>query len=252
MWSDRAKSIMRHSAIQAGLISPDDHHDRLMLISEPEAAALYCERKCEQYRLKHGDRFMICDCGGGTVDLIVFEIEESDPLPEPPSDNARGPIEIAPARNRKLKEVTRGHGQSCGSVFLDKNMKELLRSKFKLHTQVVPESALSSMMDEFIDLIKPNFDGVDEQVGKNGILKEEYENEMMEEWRVWKCYKMGEWWKFGIFFGIRLVKLKLASTSTLSPSRMDGDDSPTLTYLLVPQTSRYSWHGRFDQRGHRT
>ncbi|RUP21540.1 hypothetical protein BC936DRAFT_139176 [Jimgerdemannia flammicorona] len=154
MWSDRAKSIMRQAAVQAGLISPTDHHDRLMLISEPEAAALYCERKCEQYRLNHGDRFMICDCGGGTVDLIVFEIEESE---------GGGEGAESTAKNRKLKEVTRGHGQSCGSVFLDKNMRELLKTKFSQHTQEVPEAALAAMMDEFIDLIKPNFDGVDEQ-----------------------------------------------------------------------------------------
>ncbi|KAG1191773.1 hypothetical protein G6F35_013740 [Rhizopus arrhizus] len=41
MWSDKAKATMREAAIMAGLIQEDDHRDRLMLISEPEAAALY-------------------------------------------------------------------------------------------------------------------------------------------------------------------------------------------------------------------
>ncbi|KAG0780500.1 hypothetical protein G6F21_012106 [Rhizopus arrhizus] len=63
MWSDKAKATMREAAIMAGLIQEDDHRDRLMLISEPEAAALYCEKKCEQFNLKHNDRFMICDAG---------------------------------------------------------------------------------------------------------------------------------------------------------------------------------------------
>lgn len=76
MWSDRAKAIMREASIRAGLINNNDHPDRLMLISEPEAAALYCEKKSEQFNLRHGQRFMICDAGGGTVDLIVFEINE--------------------------------------------------------------------------------------------------------------------------------------------------------------------------------
>jgi molecular chaperone DnaK (HSP70) len=76
MWSDRAKATMREAALRAGLINSNDHPDRLMLISEPEAAALYCEKKSEQFNLKHGQRFMICDAGGGTVDLIVFEINE--------------------------------------------------------------------------------------------------------------------------------------------------------------------------------
>lgn len=78
MWSDRAKSTMREAAIRAGLIQRTDHPDRLMLISEPEAAALYCEKKSEQFNLSHGQRFMICDAGGGTVDLIVFEIDQPE------------------------------------------------------------------------------------------------------------------------------------------------------------------------------
>jgi molecular chaperone DnaK (HSP70) len=64
MWSDAAKGVMRRTAIEAGLIQPQDPPHRLLLVSEPEAAAMYCERKCEQFNLRHGDRFMICDAGG--------------------------------------------------------------------------------------------------------------------------------------------------------------------------------------------
>jgi molecular chaperone DnaK (HSP70) len=64
MWTDAAKGVMRQTAIQAGLIQPNDPTHRLLLVSEPEAAAMYCERKCEQFNLRHGDRFMICDAGG--------------------------------------------------------------------------------------------------------------------------------------------------------------------------------------------
>lgn len=76
MWSDRAKTVMREAAIRAGIILRTDPAERLSLISEPEAAALYCEKKSEQFNLAHGQRFMICDAGGGTVDLIVFEIDK--------------------------------------------------------------------------------------------------------------------------------------------------------------------------------
>lgn len=143
MWSDRAKSTMRDAAIKAGLIGEADHRDRLMLISEPEAAALYCEKKCEQFNLRHGDKFMICDAGGGTVDLIVFEIDEHS--------------------GRKLRESTKGHGQSCGSVFLDRRMRKLLKKKFKEYLSSIPASAFETMMDTFVDLIKPQFDGVEDQ-----------------------------------------------------------------------------------------
>ncbi|RUP50449.1 hypothetical protein BC936DRAFT_139040 [Jimgerdemannia flammicorona] len=144
MWSDRAKSVMREAVLMAGIIGPNDHRDRLTLISEPEAAALYCEKKCEQFNLKHGDRFMICDAGGGTVDLIVFQIEVT-------------------GRGRKLKECTKGQGQSCGSVFLDRRMRRLLERKFKDYMATIPACAFEAMMDQFVDLIKPQFDGVDDQ-----------------------------------------------------------------------------------------
>src|SRR5579864_3174404 len=41
-----------------------------MLITEPEAAALYCATLCRQVDLKVGNRFLICDAGGGTVVCI--------------------------------------------------------------------------------------------------------------------------------------------------------------------------------------
>jgi hypothetical protein len=46
MWNDEAKCIMREAAIRAGIIEATDHPDRLMLTSEPEAAALYCQKHC--------------------------------------------------------------------------------------------------------------------------------------------------------------------------------------------------------------
>lgn len=71
IWSDHAKALMREACTRAGIIQPHDPLDRLTLISEPEAAALYCERKCDISNLKHDDKFMIIDAGGGTVDLII-------------------------------------------------------------------------------------------------------------------------------------------------------------------------------------
>ncbi|CAO3614748.1 unnamed protein product [Mucor fragilis] len=143
MWSDRAKATMREAAIRAGLINNTDHPDRLMLISEPEAAALYCEKKSEQFNLRHGQRFMICDAGGGTVDLIVFEINEP------------------PGERRTLKEVTNGHGGSCGSGFLDLRMREYLKRKFS-HYHTINDSAMELIMDTFVNVIKPDFDGVED------------------------------------------------------------------------------------------
>lgn len=59
----------------------------------------------------------------GTVDLIVFEIDER--------------------AGRKLRECTKGHGQSCGSVFLDRRMRKLLKKKFKEYLSSIPASSSS-------------------------------------------------------------------------------------------------------------
>ena len=75
MWSDKSKSIMREAAVLAGLTKKDDPRDRLMLISEPEAAALYCERLCDKFDINMGDNFMICDAGGIIVSMLLLRIE---------------------------------------------------------------------------------------------------------------------------------------------------------------------------------
>lgn len=44
--------------------------DKIQLIREPEAAALYCATICEEVGLDRDDYFMVCDAGGGTVVIM--------------------------------------------------------------------------------------------------------------------------------------------------------------------------------------
>lgn len=62
IWDDGAKHLTRTAAERAGILS-----EKLTLITEPEAAALYCATICEDLDLQNGDRFLVCDAGGGTV-----------------------------------------------------------------------------------------------------------------------------------------------------------------------------------------
>ncbi|CEG78260.1 hypothetical protein RMATCC62417_12896 [Rhizopus microsporus] len=101
---------------------------------------------CEQVNLKKGDRIMICDAGGGTVDLILFEVMD---------ENIQS--------NHRLKEVTKGMGESCGSVFLDYNFRALLEEKLGDQVKDLPPATINNLMDQFIDNIKPEFDGLDDQ-----------------------------------------------------------------------------------------
>ncbi|KAF9979747.1 hypothetical protein BGZ75_009259, partial [Mortierella antarctica] len=144
MWSDNAKDVMRRAAIRAKIITGADHPERLMLVSEPEAAALYCERACKQYELKHGDRFMICDAGGGTVDLITYDIVPS-------------------SQGRRLSEVTQGHGASCGSIFIDMNFRSMLIKKFGDQSSRIPNDIILNLIETFAYQLKPHFDGIEDQ-----------------------------------------------------------------------------------------
>jgi molecular chaperone DnaK (HSP70) len=48
------------------------------LIKEPEAAGLYTAKSLD-LSLHPNDIFIVCDAGGGTVDLIAYEIEATSP-----------------------------------------------------------------------------------------------------------------------------------------------------------------------------
>ncbi|KAI9751050.1 MAG: hypothetical protein M1815_001453 [Lichina confinis] len=109
IWNDAGKAATRAAAIQAGFIR-DINDNRLTLITEPEAAALFCS-KTGLLDLKVHDAVLIVDCGGGTVDLIAYEVEEEQPF--------------------TVAECTAGSGDSCGSTALNRNFSNILRAKIR-------------------------------------------------------------------------------------------------------------------------
>lgn len=63
IWKDAAKALTRRAASLAFGVS----NDELILVPEPEAAALFCATTCQEVDLNDGDQFLLCDAGGGTV-----------------------------------------------------------------------------------------------------------------------------------------------------------------------------------------
>lgn len=74
VWSDAAKDATLTAAKRAGMGS------NITLISEPEAAAVYTMKSMQPSELRPGDNYIVCDAGGGTVDLIAFNIKQVSPL----------------------------------------------------------------------------------------------------------------------------------------------------------------------------
>lgn len=48
------------------------------MIKEPEAAALYI-LSSNDHAFQSGDAFLVCDAGGGTIDLITYEVLRTKP-----------------------------------------------------------------------------------------------------------------------------------------------------------------------------
>ncbi|KAM6956109.1 heat shock 70 kDa protein 12A isoform 2-T2 [Aplochiton taeniatus] len=125
IWKMPAKQFMREAAYKSGLVARDNP-DQLIIALEPEAASIYC-RKLRLHQMvdigsrtsqngfspadnvgagmTQGDRYVVVDCGGGTVDLTVHQIR----LPE-----------------GHLKELYKASGGPYGSIGIDYEFEKLL------------------------------------------------------------------------------------------------------------------------------
>ncbi|XP_052798615.1 heat shock 70 kDa protein 12A-like [Mya arenaria] len=80
IWDNTAKQFMREAAKQAGI-----KEKKLTVALEPEAASLFCrhlpvERSGNETslgKLKAGQRYLVLDAGGGTIDITVHEVLQS-------------------------------------------------------------------------------------------------------------------------------------------------------------------------------
>ena len=82
----------------------------LQMISEPEAAAIYALADMDILDLAIGDTFVVCDAGGGTVDLITYTIAALHPT-------------------LKVTEATPGTGALCGGSFLNRRFHAFIEEK---------------------------------------------------------------------------------------------------------------------------
>ncbi|WAR14841.1 HS12A-like protein [Mya arenaria] len=87
IWRDSAKQFMREAAVNAGISNA-----QLTLALEPESAAICCKemalRKTEGIEgimlkaFDPGQKYIVLDCGGGTVDTTGHEVQENGQLKE--------------------------------------------------------------------------------------------------------------------------------------------------------------------------
>lgn len=144
VWQEDSKQIMCRAAQLAGLIGEGTQEsERLLLVLEPEAAAVHCQQvmmRQNQSALDSGKAIMIVDAGGGTVDITVHEVRLGEGLDE-----------LVPCG-----------GGLHGSKYVDRNFREFLSHKLcaeamnEFETQWPVEYA--KLMSETWENIKCSYD----------------------------------------------------------------------------------------------
>jgi len=136
IWSEVAKEKTLKACKKAGLKSKAE----ILLVSEPEAAAIYALHGLDPHGLAVGESFILCDAGGGTVDLISYTITSLYPM-------------------LKVKEAASGTGGLCGSTFLNRRFGEFLSNKLD-GVDGWDEELLAEAMEKFDSVVSwlPIFD----------------------------------------------------------------------------------------------
>ncbi|OBZ74645.1 Heat shock protein 12B [Grifola frondosa] len=139
-WDATGCQMMRDAALAAGLVhsaraGDHDWRERLRIISEPEAAAVHCANLTELHKLTPNQNFMICDAGGGTVDLAVYKI-------------------MGILANLEIAEMCARSGANCGSIFLDLRFRELMKTLLADHPVHLDAVSLANFMENFSETDK--------------------------------------------------------------------------------------------------
>ncbi|KAL4806050.1 actin-like ATPase domain-containing protein [Aspergillus unguis] len=151
IWSDQAQNATKTAAQLAGFGGKvGRREDRVFLISEPEAAAITALKKYTVGNMggsiKAGDGVLVCDCGGGTVDITTYLISQVLPV-------------------LKFDELCTGIGGKCGSTAIDRNFYRLMSDRFGDDFTELPSkrrSPGSEFMKKF-EIIKRDFGASDEE-----------------------------------------------------------------------------------------
>ncbi|KAI9221144.1 hypothetical protein BC828DRAFT_381808 [Blastocladiella britannica] len=107
-WSQTAHQSIRRAAAIAGLLA-DENSTHLIFVYEPEAAALSCVHESD-IDIEANSKLLVVDCGGGTVDWFLAQLDE----------------------NRDLEELTMSDGKFLGASRVDTLFWNLLREKIGL------------------------------------------------------------------------------------------------------------------------
>lgn len=116
-------SFYLYTCIQAGLGT--DKESSLLLVLEPEAAAMFCQQQIldapQDASSEFTCHYLVVDCGGGTVDIAAHKLTRT-------SDG-----------NVSIEEIHQAHGGPHGGFAVNDEFKNLLERMFQLTEEGIDE-----------------------------------------------------------------------------------------------------------------
>ncbi|KAJ7641484.1 hypothetical protein FB45DRAFT_358285 [Roridomyces roridus] len=111
-WEGSQQNRMRQAAIKAGLVDENGGR-RVKFVTEAEAAVLYAaDSGSVGDWLVDGAQLILCDCGGGTVDITGYKIDSVKPT-------------------LKLEEASASRCYLAGAVFVTTAAKEFIKNRLR-------------------------------------------------------------------------------------------------------------------------
>ncbi|PNP78141.1 hypothetical protein FNYG_08458 [Fusarium nygamai] len=138
IWKGYAQQSTEQAIRKAGMLGRRSAGPtQLNVVTEPEAAAL--STILDRYdSVKQGNVCVVCDAGGGTVDLITYEIESIDPI--------------------RMREAVLGKGELCGGVFINEVFERKCRERLGPTWKALNRGGKNEIMKESWEYaIKPQF-----------------------------------------------------------------------------------------------
>ncbi|KAL3857838.1 hypothetical protein ACJMK2_012468 [Sinanodonta woodiana] len=193
IWNENAKSVMRKAAEMAGIPG-----NQLILALEPEAAAINCLYLSVQERSglddlgRVGDKFMVIDLGGGTIDITAVEVVQSYPY-------------------NRLKEIVGANGGAWGGQRVNEAFQQACHDTFKTKDgksvfTKCRRADLLKMENEFerqkLNIVEGNPQWIEFQLPhdiRNEIMKDVYQ----EPNRYSKYFEINQ---NGLFFNSEIIR----------------------------------------------
>jgi molecular chaperone DnaK (HSP70) len=159
VWSDVAKARTRQAVDRAGFnVGQFPQLTGIIDATEPESAAIHTVHTlrgtAHDAQFAKDDGFILCDMGGGTVDLISYKVAKLSPV--------------------VVEEITIGSGDQCGGTFVDRAFLHWLELRLGTEdfikiagcrSEQIPRTMLSKkaarMLQNFTLEIKGGFSGTE-------------------------------------------------------------------------------------------